>query len=233
MNCRKARRYLFDYSKQELPSEEMEELKAHLDTCPGCAREAEEITRISLLLKKDLETFVPSSDFNEKLMARIRDLSSEKEASEERGWWQKLLHEVFPSVKLRWAAVGAVSVVVLASAVMLTQERPEVAPEFLSESGGQEGSKTTASSEDMADSAYQDLLRRLAQGSTPREGKTFVMDNLRFPPERGVDGAIPLEDMYKRFVIDRRATVVGQRGIGKNYVLPVVSTQTVSQKTDY
>ncbi len=211
----------------------MEEIKAHLDTCPGCAGEAEEISRIGLLLKEDLETFVPSSDFNEKLMARIQNLSPEKEASEERGWWQKLLYEVFPSVKLRWAVAGAVSVVVLAFAVMLTQKRPEVAPEFLSESGRQGGSETTASSEDMVDSAYQHLLRRLAQGSIPREGKTFVMDNLRFPPERGVDGAIPLEDMYKRFVIDRRATVPGQRGMGKNYVLPVVSTQTASQKTDY
>lgn len=233
MNCRKVRRYLFGYSKQELPSEEMEEIKAHLDTCPGCAREAEEITLISLLLKEDLETFVPSSDFNERLMARIQNLAPEKVISEERSWWQKLLHEVFPSVKLRWAAVGAVSVVVLAFAVMLTQKRPEVAPQYLSENGRQPRGDLIISSEDPADSAYQDLLRRLAQGSVPREGKTFVMDNLRFPPERGVDGAIPLEDMYKRFVIDRRATVAGQRGMGKNYVLPVVSTQTVSQKTDY
>ncbi|MGB2980142.1 MAG: hypothetical protein WBC77_02730 [Candidatus Zixiibacteriota bacterium] len=211
----------------------MEEIKAHLDTCPGCAREVEEISRISLLLKEDLETLVPSSDFDERLMARIQNLAPEKVVSEERSWWQKLLHEVFPSVKLRWAVAGAVSVVVLAFAVTLTQKRPEVAPEFLSESGEQGGSETTASSEDMADSAYQDLLRRLAQGSIPREGKTFVMDNLRFPPSRGEDGAIPPEDMYKRFVIDRRATAAGQRGIGKNYVLPVVSTQTVSQKTDY
>ena len=233
MNCRKVRRYLFGYSKQELAAKEMEEIKAHLDSCAVCAKEAKEVSQMNLCLERDLETLTPSPDFNEKLMARIRDLSSEKEASEERGWWQKLLHEVFPSVKLRWAAVGAVSVVVLAFAVMLTQKRPEVAPEFLSESGGQGGAETTASSEDMADSAYQDLLRRLAQGSIPREGKTFVLDNMRFPPERGVDGAIPLEDMYKRFVIDRRATAAGQRGMGKNYVMPVVSTQTVSEKVDY
>jgi hypothetical protein len=233
MNCRKVRRYLFGYFKQELSAQEMGEIKAHLEACPECAREAEEISRICLLVRDDLETFVPCPDFNEKLLARIEGLSSERKVVEERTWWQRLLHEVFPSVRLRWAAVGAVSVVVLAFAVMLTQKRPELAPEFLSESGSRPGGELMTRSEDPADSAYQDLLRRLAEGSVPREGKTFVIDNLSFPPERGEDGAIPLEDMYKRFVIDRTATVADQAGRGKSYVMPVVSTQTVPEKADY
>jgi anti-sigma factor RsiW len=72
----------------------MEEIKAHLDTCPECAREVEEISRISLLLKEDLETFVPSSDFNEKLMARIQNLAPEKVVGllqAQFRWWSWLL----------------------------------------------------------------------------------------------------------------------------------------------
>lgn len=211
----------------------MEEIKAHLTSCAGCAREAKEISQINLCLERDLETLTPSPDFNEKLMSGIRDLAPEKVVRDERSWWHKLLHEFFPSVKLRWAVAGAVSVMVLAFAVMMTQKRSEVGPEFLSESGGERSGELIVGSEDHADSAYQDVLRRLAEGSLPREGKTFVMDNLRFSPGRGEDGAISPEDLYKRFVIDRPVETVRQAGANKSYVMPVVTTQTVSEKTDY
>ena len=233
MNCRKVRRCLFGYFKQELTATEMEEIKAHLTSCAGCAREAKEISQMNLCLERDLEILTPSPGFNEKLMAGIRDLAPEKEVREERSWWHKLLHEVFPSVKLRWAVAGAVSVMVLAFAVMMTQKRSEVGPEFLSENGEERGVELTAGSQDQADSAYQDVLRRLAEGSLPREGKTFVMDNFKFPPSRGEDGAISPEDLYKRFVIDRPVETVRQAGANKSYVMPVVTTQTVSEKSDY
>jgi hypothetical protein len=233
MNCRKVRRCLFGYFKQELTTAETEEIKAHLTSCPGCAREAEEISRMNLCLERDLEILTPSPDFNERLMAKIHDLAPEREIREERSWWHKLLHEFFPSVKLRWAAAGAVSVMVLAFAVILTQKRPEVSPQFLSENGEERGGELVAGSQDHADSAYQDVLRRLAEGTIPREGKNFVMDNLKSPPNRGEDGAILPEDLYKRFVIDRRVEEVRQAGPNKSYVMPVVSTQTASGKTDY
>lgn len=233
MNCRKVRRCLFGYFKKELTADQMEEVKAHLASCAGCAREAEEILQMNLCIQRDLEILTPSPDFNQKLMARIRDLAPEREVREETSWWHKLLHEVFPSVKLRWAAAGAVSVVVLAFAVMLTQKRPEITPQFLSESGEEYSEELVVGSQDHADSAYQDVLRRLAEGTIPREGKTFVMDNLKFPPGRGEDGAISPEDLYKRFVIDRRLEEARQAGANKSYVMPVVSTQAVSEKVDF
>jgi hypothetical protein len=233
MNCRKVRRCLFGYFRQELAAEEMEEIKAHLNSCAGCAREAEEISQINLCLERDLETLTPSPDFDGKLMARIRALESEKEVREERSWWHKLLHEFFPLIRLRWAVAGAVSVVVLAFAVMLTQKRPDVAPELLSKKGGENGVELTAGSQDQADSAYQEVLRRLAEGTFPREGRTFVMDNLKSAPTRGEDGAVSPEDLYKRFVIDRRLETARQAGTSKSYVMPVVSTRGVSEKADY
>ena len=233
MNCRKVRRCLFGYFKQELTAHEMEQVKAHLDSCAGCASEAEEVLQMKLCIERDLETLTPSPDFNDKLMARIQDLASEREVREERSWWHRLLHEFFPSVKLRWAAAGAVSVVVLAFAVILTQKRPEVSPQFLSDNGEERAGELIAGSQDHADSVYQDVLRRLAEGTLPRGEKAFVMDNLRFLPGRGEDGAISSEDLYKRFVIDRRLEEAGQAGANKSYVMPVVSTETVSEKAGY
>jgi len=123
MNCRKVRRFLFGYFKQELPQQERERIKAHLDNCPECAKEAKEIERISLILNDGLGTFVPSPDFNEKLLAKIQTLSSEEAVKDTRKWWVGLLQEVFPSVKLRWALVGAASTIILAWVVISIQKR--------------------------------------------------------------------------------------------------------------
>jgi hypothetical protein len=233
MNCRKVQRYLFGYCKGELPSGQMERIKDHLDSCPECAKEATEIERINLLLKDDVETLIPSADFNEKLLAKIRTFPSEAEATNKMSWWQKLLHEVFPSVKLRWAMVGAASVMVVAFAVVLTRKSPNVAPKFLPEGGAGMESRASATSKDMMDSSYQNLMRRLARTSQIRGGKTFVIDNFSFSTSRLEDGGIRPEGLYKRFVLDKKTPVNWQREGGSRYVLPVVSTQTVSQKKDY
>jgi hypothetical protein len=233
MICRKVRRYLFGYCKGELSSGQIEKIKDHLDSCPECAKEAMEIERINLLLKDDLETFVPSADFNEKLLAKIQTFPSGAEATYRMSWWQKLLHEVFPSVKLRWAMVGAASVIVVAFAAVLTQKSPDVAPEFLTEGGAGMESRASATSKDMIDSSYQDLMRRLARTSQISGGKTFVIDNFSFSTSRLEDGGIPPEGLYKKFVLDKRTPTSWQREGGSRYVLPVVSTQTVSQKKDY
>jgi len=231
MNCRKVRRYLFGYFRQELSSEERERIKAHLDSCPECAREAEEISRINFLLKDDLETFAPSTDFNEKLLAKVQTLSSNEEVSNKRNWWQKLLHEVFPSVKLRWALACAVSVIIVAWAVMFSQRQTPIRQEYFSQDERQMESQTQVSSQDIADSLYQEMLKRVAPTS-PLRNKVFIIDNFSFSASRGEDGRIRPEDIYKRFVIERRSYLpTGRRG--SHYVLPVVSTQPASQKIDY
>ena len=233
MNCRKVRRYLFGYFKQELSPEERERIKAHLDSCPECAREAEEIERINLLLKDDLETFVPSPDFNEKLLAKVQTLFPEEKASDTRKWWAQLLHEVFPSVRLRWALVGAASTIILAWVVVSIQKPDHLQPEFLSQNPSQVESQIPSGSEDIADSAYQDFLKRLVKTSTLEDRRAFVIDNFSFTAGGGEDGRIRPEDMYKRFVMERRLPLTTQRGRGNYYVLPVVSTQPASQKIDY
>ena len=232
MNCRRVHRYLFGYFKQELSPEETQKIRAHLDSCPECAKEAKEIERISLMLKDDLETFVPSADFNEKLLAKIQPLLPEEKVRDERNWWLKLLHEVFPSLRLRWAVAGAVSVIIVAWVVMFSQRQTSVHQEYFARGQEPREGQTLVGSEDIADSLYQEMLNRVVQTSTIRD-KAFIIDNFSFSASRGEDGAVRPEDLYKRFVIDRRTSTSSQRGTGNRYVLPVVSTQPASQKTDY
>lgn len=232
MHCRKVRRYLFGYFKDELSSEEAGEVKAHLDSCAQCAKEVKQIETISLMLEDDLETFTPSADFNQRLMARLHELPSEVDAGRERSWWEKLLHEVFPSVRLRWALAGAASVLVVALAFMFTERETPTGPEYLSQGESSEESQTSTSYQHFADSLNSEMWRRVAQSSAVRD-TAFIIDNLSFPAGRGEDGAIRPEDLYKRFVLDRRSTLGMPTGRENLYVLPVVSTQPVSQKADY
>lgn len=74
MKCRKVRQYLYGYYKNELTPAEAEKIKAHLDGCAECAREMEKVAGVTTLLKDNLEVLVPSPDFNEKLLAKIRSL---------------------------------------------------------------------------------------------------------------------------------------------------------------
>lgn len=232
MNCRRVRQYLFGYFKQELPPEEMEEVRVHLDSCPECAKEAKEIKRINFMLKDDLETLVPSTDFNEKLLAKIQMLPSETKEKDTRRWWVRLLLEVFPSVRWRWALAGTVSVIIFAYAVMFTQKQTSIRPEFYSQDAEQMEGQDLVNSPDVTDSLYQELLERVAQTSTLRD-RAFIIDNFSFSSSGGEDGRIQPEDLYKRFVIERRSPLSTQRGRGNHYVLPVVSTQPASQKVDY
>lgn len=232
MHCRKVRRYLFGYFKGELSSEEADEVKAHLEGCPDCAKEAKEIELISLMLKDEVEKFTPSADFNQRLMTRLRASLSEVDARRERSWWDRLLHEVFPSVRLRWALAGAASVLVVAFAFIFTQRQAPTGPEYLSQGESSEESLTSSSFQDFADSLNSEMWRRVAQASAVRD-TAFIIDNLSFPAARGEDGAIRPEDLYKRFVIDKRSPWNRPTGTENRYVLPVVSNQPTSQKPDY
>jgi hypothetical protein len=231
MNCRKVRRYLFGYFRRELSPDQTEKIKTHLDSCPECAKEAKDIENINLLLRDDLETLAPSADFNEKLLAKIQAISPEKEKREERSWWQELLHEVFPSLRLRWAVAGAASVIIITGAVMLSQRQTTAPPEYLSQDEGLKESETVISSQGMGDSLFGEVGRRAGKTYTNWE-RAFVIDNFSFSARGGEDGMIRPEDLYKSFIIEKKSHTTAGR-TGNRYVLPVVSTQPVSQKTDY
>jgi hypothetical protein len=208
----------------------MREIKAHLENCPECAREAEEVQCITCMVKDDMETLVPSDDFNKKLLAKIQALSTQMEPSRERSWWQKLLHEIFPSIRLRWALAGAAATVILAWTVVLIQRPARIEQESYTERSSEIGAPVNF--DELSDSVYQKRLGRLVRTSALTEGKAFVIDNFNYSTRGMEDGRIKPEDLYKRFLIEKRPyTKTG--GTRNRYVLPVVSTQPVSQKADY
>lgn len=233
MNCRKVRQNLFGYYKQELSPEETERIKAHLNSCPACAKEAEEIGEINFMLKDGLETFVPSADFNQKLLAKIQTITSDVKIRDTRRWWEKLLHEVFPSLRLRWALVGTVSVIFLAwVTTMFTQKRISVGPESFTQNDKQVENQNLVSSQDREDSSFQQVLEQLTETSAMKN-RAYVIDNFSLSSNRGEDGRIRPGDMHRRFVIERSSYPALGTGRGNHYVLPVVSTQPASEKTDY
>ncbi len=232
MNCRKVRRNLFGYFKSELPAEEREQIKAHLQVCSDCAKEAEQIEAMCLMLSDNLETLAPSPDFNDRLLEKVNASPSEAAARNRRSWWAELLHEIFPSVRLRWALAGAVGVLVVAFAFMFTQKQTPVRPDYTSRSEGETENQVAARSGDASDSAYAELMRRLADSSSVSQ-RAFVIDNFSFPSAWGEGGDISQEDLYKRFVIERMSPPTRQPGVQNHYVLPVVSTQKVSGRADY
>lgn len=231
MNCRKARQNLFGYFKEELTPEETARIKAHLDNCPDCAKEIEEISQINLWLKDGFQTFVPSPEFDQNLLARIQAISSNAQVKENGKWWLRFLHEIFPSIRLRWAMVGATAVIILAMVVTFTQRRVSVKPESLTLDTTQTDNQNLVNSENIEDSSYQTMLEKLAESS--RQNRAYVIDNITISPNRGEDGRIRVEDMNKRFIIEKGLRYTPRRGVVNHYVLPVVSTQPALEKTDY
>jgi hypothetical protein len=231
MNCRKVRRCLFSYFKNELSEKEKAKIKLHLEGCPDCARESVEVERITSLVKDSLETLTPSPDFNQKLLSEVQKLSSEK-VKEVRRTSFSLPRILGFDTKIKWALAGSFMVIILASVLWFTHKRTPIRPEPISrESRGME-SLRLVNQEDRVDSLYEEMLKRLMDESRIKT-KIFVLDNLGLVGSRGIDGMKRSEDLYKRFVIETAGYRTEERRMGSHYVLPVVSTQQASAKENY
>jgi hypothetical protein len=231
MNCRKARRFLFSYFKNELPENEKAEIKLHLEDCPDCARESIEVERTCLLIKDGLETLTPSPDFNQKLFFKIQKLSLKKPEEVKSPSKFSLLTPHFP-LRIRWALAGSLAVMILASVLWFTHKPAPIKPEAISKEGKKTESLKLVNKEDIEDSLYKEMLKRLGKRSR-LTAKTFVLDNFRRAGTRGIDGMEKPEDMYKRFIIETAGPGAEVRRGGNYYVLPAVSIQQTSEKVNY
>jgi hypothetical protein len=224
MNCRKVRRCLFSYFKNELSEKEKAEIKLHLKGCPECAKEALEVERITSLVKDSLETLTPSPDFNQRLLSEVQKLSSEKV--------REVRRASFSPLRIKWALAGSFMAIILVSVLWFTHKRTPISPEPISgESRGTE-SLQLVNQADRADSLYEEMFKRLMDESQFKT-KTFVLDNFRLVGTRGIDGMEKLEDLHKRFIIETAGYGAERRRMGNHYVLPVVSTQQASEKVNY
>jgi hypothetical protein len=231
MNCRKARRFLFSYFKNELSENEKTEIKLHLKGCPDCARESIKVERTCLLIKDSLETLTPSPDFNQKLFFKIQKLSLEKVKEVKSPSKFSLLASHFP-LRIRWALAGSLAVIILASVLWFTHKPAPIKPEAISEESKKTESFELVNKEDREDSLYQEMLKRLVKRSR-FAAKTFVLDNFRREGTRGIDGMEKPEDMYKSFIIETAGHGAEVRRAGNYYVLPAVSIQQTSEKVNY
>ena len=225
MNCRKTRRCLFSYFKNELSEEEKAEIKLHLKGCPDCAKEALEVERVTSLVGNSLETLTPSPDFNQRLLSEVQKLSSAETVKEVR-------RPLFSPVKIKWALAGSLVAIILASVLWFTHKRTPISPEPISEESKGMENLQLVNQEDRADSLYEEMFKRLMDESQ-FQTKTFVLDNFRSVGTRGIDGMAKLEDLHKRFIIETAGYGAERRRMGNHYVLPVVSTQQASERVNY
>jgi hypothetical protein len=220
MNCRKVRPYLSGYYDQDFP--EKEDVGEHLEECPGCGLEALEFSKISEMVK-NIKMLEPSFDFNEKLLAKIKQAP----------YQQKNIKEPEPktSFPLRWALVGSLGVllVVLISIIdrfdlfkskgkMLTQKEETISTEeqiF--------GTKPTFFVMDNINPTQFDTKDggRISKKNLSQ----FVMESVSPRFQRG-DGFIVLTSEGGSFKngTDSRTDY---------FVLPVVSTQTTKVKRSF
>lgn len=149
------------------------------------------------------------------------------------------MHETFPSIRLRWAAAGAVSVIVLALvATMITQKRFSMEPESIVSDSTFAQNQNLAGSAKKGDRSIDEIFEQTGRTSTLND-KSFVIENLSTASldkifdstNRGEDGRITPVDLNRRFIIERSTYQDLSRG--NHYVLPVVSSQPASHKTDY
>ncbi len=231
MNCRKVRRCLFSYFKNELSENEVAEIRLHLKSCPDCDREALEVKRITSLVKDSIETLTPSPDFNQKLLTQVRRLSSEKVVGVREASFS-LARILGFEIRIKWALAGTFAVIILASVLWLTHQPTPISPGPISEEAGSMEGTQLVNQEGRADSAYEEMLKGLMDESRVRS-KTFVLDNFRMVGGRGIDGTVKPADLRRRFIIETAGYRADQPRTTSRYVLPVVSTQQASERVNY
>lgn len=102
MNCKITREKLLLYLEGSLPSKEMSDLKAHINSCPDCQKHVAEVEKLSnkinLHLSEKAETLVPSSLLWGRILSKVQ---SEKARSKKKSpFWGKVAIGITASVAL-------------------------------------------------------------------------------------------------------------------------------------
>lgn len=240
MSCRKIRRSLSRYYREELSIKEKESVDRHLLTCESCAREAQGFKAL-IDASSGLDSFAPSPTFESKLERKIRVLPAlEKEPK------AKSLFTVFPS--LRWAFIPTAALAVALFLVLrggfdksqTISEKPESA---ISPETSLVRTPTKSESEPVlaaglqsygsgsgTDSQKVDFPMRKRASS----GEVFVMDNVKLSDLEELPDSRIAERRSAYFVIDAvnsRPVDNGQTNVG--YILPAVSTASSKMRKVY
>ena len=113
MSCQKIRSMLSEYIDGEVQSQDAAFIKEHLDTCASCAREFEELRRVTSMLGNTPEVMPPAF-----LLEKIEAATVNRPTT-----WESLRELFITPKQIRWAAVCCA--VVGALIVMMTSQPGE------------------------------------------------------------------------------------------------------------
>ena len=107
MDCRQFRNKHVAFVDDVLPAIDMEAMRRHLTRCPKCSRQDTAIRR-SLMLVRNLPTIEPSSDFMNRLSARLAEIGP---PSYEELTSSRAVLPSFRSFVVLAAGIGAIAVI--------------------------------------------------------------------------------------------------------------------------
>jgi len=214
MNCRKVRRFLWNYLEKDIDQTQKQEIESHLKECSKCSLQAREAAKLREIFGRT-EVLRPSPDFNRKLLTRIQT-----ETSTARG---EAVAESRPRLSWRWAfaAVAAGAVVVLVTLFYQDIFRPQ--------RPGQTISQMPALTQLDQREADEPIRETETYKST-----RYVMDNLgeaqlRRTEEFRIDRAAMSHFVIESIPPSRWET----RRTSSQFVMPVVSTRTIQEKRSF
>jgi len=135
IDCKKFKKDFVAFLYGELKKSERELLKVHLDACPNCKRELEELKEIrkgAYVFQADIEKAVASVDW-ETLPMQITENVFKEEARVPRGSWLKKFSSFLFQPRLRPVYAGLLIGIVLGSLVTLMVLRTPVSIETKAE----------------------------------------------------------------------------------------------------
>ena len=115
MNCHKTRERLSDLLDEALPAPELAEVRAHLDGCPECRRELDQLRATVRLLSRVERPRAPVG-FVDRVTAAAHSMP----------WYQKLGRRVFFPLNIKLPAQAAAMLLVAVLGVYLLQRTPEL-----------------------------------------------------------------------------------------------------------
>ncbi len=215
MNCRKVRQFLWNYLDNDIDQKSKEDIESHLKECSKCAMEMAELDKLREIFGKT-EVLRPSPDFNRKLLNRIH---TETYTARPEG-----IIKPKPSFSWRWAFASlAVGIVVVFLVI------------FYQNIFNSQGSKPTVSEMPaLTEIDKAETREELPERTEYTRDTRFVMDNLRTAQLKRIeDYRLRQSDMAHFIMESIPSSQMQTRRSSNQFVMPVVSTRTIKQKSSF
>jgi hypothetical protein len=215
MNCRKVRRFLWNYFDKDIDEKIKAEIESHLKECSRCALEAKELAKLREIFGKT-EVLKPSPDFNRKLLTRIQTNSHHSRVKE--------IVKPRPAFSWRWAFASLAAGLVVVFLALFYQDifNPQGTKPTISE-------MPALTELDQKDVQEEEFPETKGYRST-----RFVMDNLRTTQLKRIEEFKIARSEMARFIMENiPPTQRETRRTSNQFILPAVSTRTIKEKSSF